>query len=270
MKTNYSVTVFMRLDKISKKKKDAPVVIQIYRDGQKTQKRVFRIKPEYWDEENCVVKKSHPNSMEKNYQLKQAVAECEELTFSIIKANNEFGINQIRNNIHQRTSLDFFEYANSYLEKLEKDGNISLYKKDKAIMNKFKIFFEKDCLPINKFSSGLIVKYEQYLLTEKGNCRNTVTTNMKRLSKYVRDIYKNYKLDMSQFPFNDYEMTTEKTQRCPLTAKEISRIANLKLTPINKLCDAREIFLMESYTGIRIGDILTLKWKIIINKDCLL
>lgn len=261
MKSNYSVSVFMRRDKFSKKKNDAPIVVQVYRDGERTQKTVFRIKPEYWDEEKQQVRKSHPNSTEKNLQIKKAITDCEELAFNTVRTNAEFGVNQIRNSIHEKSSSDFFEFVDFQLEKLQKDGNISLYYKDKAIMNKFEIYLGKRKLPINKFTSGLIEKYEKYLFTEKGNCHNTIITNMKRLAKYLRDAYKKHKLNMSLFPFNDYEMIPDKTQRCKLTTSELSRIMDLKYEGDDKKYDARQIFLFESLTGIRIGDILRLKWR---------
>ncbi|MDR2953821.1 MAG: site-specific integrase [Prevotella sp.] len=251
----------MRYEKISKKKQDAPVVVQIYRDGEKTQKTIFRIKPEYWDEEKQQVRKSHPNSTEKNLQIKKAIIDCEELAFNTVRVNAESGVNQIRNNIHQKASSDFFEFVDFQLEELENKGSISLYFKDKAIMKKFEIFLGKRKLPINKFNSGLINRYEKYLLTEIGNCRNTVTSNMKRLSKYLRLIYKKYRLDITQFPFQDYKMITEKTERCYLSLKELSQIIELEYTPNNERYDAREIFLFESLTGTRIGDILKLKWR---------
>lgn len=263
MKSNYSVSVFMRRDKISKRKQDAPIVVQVYRDGERTQKTVFRIKPEYWDEEKQQVRKSHPTSTEKNFQIKKAITDCEELAFNTVRTNAEFGVNQIRNNIHEKATFDFFEFVDYKLEKLQKDGSISLYYKDKAIMNKLAVYLGKRELPINKFTSGLILKYEKYLSSEKGNCHNTIITNMKRLATYLRSTYKKHKLNMNLFPFVDYEMIPDKTKRCKLTSAELSRIIALKskYTPNNKLYDARQIFLFESLTGIRIGDILKLKWR---------
>lgn len=263
MKTNYSVSVFMRYDKISKKKQDAPVVVQIYRDGERTQKTVFRIKPEYWDEEKQQVRKSHSNSTEKNFQIKKAITDCEELAFNTVRTNAEFGINQIRNNIHEKTSSDFFEFVDFQLEQLQEDGNLSLYYKDRAIMKKLEVYLGKRKLPINKFTSGLIIKYEKYLSTDKGNCHNTIITNMKRLAKYLKLAYRKHKLNMSLFPFLEYEMKADETKRCKLTSAELSRIIDLKskYTPGNKLYDARQIFIFESLTGIRIGDILKLKWR---------
>ena len=52
-----------------------------------------------------------------------------------------------------------------------------------------------------------------------------------------------------------------KTERTYLEIDEIRKIQGLKLRLQSPLYDARELFLFECYTGIRISDILTLKWK---------
>lgn len=128
-------------------------------------------------------------------------------------------------------------------------------------MKKFEVFLKVRKLPVNKFTSGLVLKYEKYLSTEKGNCHNTIITNMKRLAKYLRATYKKHKLNMSLFPFQDYKMIPDKTKRCKLTSYELSRIMDLRYSIEDKRYDARQIFLIESLTGIRIGDILRLKWR---------
>ena len=53
----------------------------------------------------------------------------------------------------------------------------------------------------------------------------------------------------------------EQTERTFLEIDEIRKIQNLRLRLQSPLYDAREVFLFECYTGIRISDILTLKWK---------
>ena len=50
-------------------------------------------------------------------------------------------------------------------------------------------------------------------------------------------------------------------ERVFLDETEVAAIENLKIRPTNYLYDIRNIFLFEIYTGLRISDILTLKWK---------
>lgn len=158
-------------------------------------------------------------------------------------------------------SLDFFEYADSYVRKLYKNGNISLYKRYKTAIEKFKRYVKTKTLPISNFSPELLKSYETYLATELKNQNNTITSNLKVLSKLIRDIYREYKLDDANNPFYAHKYKSDETERAYLTEEEINKIMDLKFTPINPLYDAQQIFLFECYTGLRISDILTLKWR---------
>ena len=94
-----------------------------------------------------------------------------------------------------------------------------------------------------------------------GNNRNTTTVNLKTLAKLVGDIYRNYNIDEGGNPFRKVKFKREQTERTFLEIDEIRKIQNLRLRLQSPLYDAREVFLFECYTGIRISDILTLKWK---------
>ena len=141
------------------------------------------------------------------------------------------------------------------------DGNIGLYKKYKTIITKFNVFLKKEKFSINAFTYEVVKNYEKYLLQKLHNKTNTVTSNMKILSKFVRNMYKENKLDFSLNPFNDYKMKFQATTRTYLTLKDLKKIESYQFIPTNPLYDARDIFVFECYTGIRIADILTLKWE---------
>jgi len=258
---SHSVNAVIRLNKLSKTRNEVPVCIRIIKDRQTSYKTIFKINPEFWDSKNSKVKKSCPNANEMNASIAQKLAEMEKEVLLIGMTTNEYGVNSIRNKIHNNSSLDFFEYATNYNEKLQAKGKISLYKRYKTITNKFKVYVNKDFLPVSHINLKLINDYEAYLIKTFNNSPNTVTSNMKILSKFVNDIFKEYKLDKDSNPFTNYKFPSEETKREFLDEDELKRIINLKLTPINKLFDAKQIFIFECYTGLRIADILTLRWK---------
>lgn len=258
---SYSVNAVIRLNKLSKTRNEVPVCIRIIKDRQTSYKTIFKINPEFWDSKNSKVKKSCPTANEMNASIAQKIAEVEKDVLLIGMTTNEYGVNSIRNKIQNNSSLDFFEYATKYNEKLQAKGKISLYKRYKTITNKFKAYVNKDVLPVNNINLKLINDYEAYLIKTFNNSPNTVTSNMKILSKFVNDIFKEYKLDKDNNPFINYKYPSEETKCEFLEEDELKRIINLKLTPINKLFDAKQIFIFECYTGLRIADILTLRWK---------
>lgn len=258
--------IVMRLEKLSKSTNEAPICIRITKDRKSMYKTLFHIDPKYWDAKEQRVKKQHPNSELLNAKITKSKAECEQESYLLSLANDSVGLSTIRNKINNRTSQDLFEYAGKYLEQLEKDGKYATYKKNKSVVKKLRDYLQKDVLPIKSITPEFIKQYENYLLNTLRNNRNTVTVNMKALAKLVRDIFREYNLDETNNPFKNIKFKREQTDKVFLEIDEIKKIQELKLTPINPLCDTKDMFLFECFTGIRIADILTLKWKNVSDK----
>lgn len=258
---NYSIKVVLRLDKITGTTKEAPVCVRVIKDRQITYKTIFKIKPEYWDLANCKIKKSYPNAKEMNALISMKKSEIENKVLLISMSNDEYGVDSIRNKIKNKSTLDFFQYADNYIQGLSEKGNISLYRRYKTILAKFKFFVKTETLAVNSINLNLIKEYEIFLAVNYKNKTNTITSNIKILSKFVSDIYKEYNLSRETNPFRDYKFKYKETQRAYLTDDEIKKIVNLKLTPINPLYDTQQVFIFECNTGLRISDILTLKWE---------
>lgn len=264
MSGKYTVRVTARENKKSKKTGEIPIVIRITKDRESTERTLFRIKPEYWDEENRRVKKSHPNSIEKNKQISDALAKHDNIAYKAVEVRDEFGVGAIRDKIKKKVSHNYIEYVEHQIADLYKKGNISMYKRDKCVIDDFKRFIKKNSLPLNQFSTQVVKDFETYLIVDKENQRNTVTGKMKRLRKYAKDLFIENNLDFRDFPFRNYKMKTESTEREFLTEREFKRLVYYKTTlriPKNPYREALDLFLMECYTGMRISDLLTLKWK---------
>lgn len=259
--------VVIRLNKLSKSTNEAPVCLRITKDRKVTYKTLLHIAPEFWDEKEQCVKKKHPNAIELNAAIMQKRAELEKETYQLTLADNSVSIETIRNKINDRTSFDLFEYADKYIKQLRKEGKYATYKKYKSVINKLRLYIDKKTLPINSISVDLIKRYEDYLMNSLGNNRNTITVNMKTLGKLVGDIYRNNDMNEASNPFRKMKFRQEPADRTYLEIDEIHRIQNLKLRLQHPLYDAREIFLFECFSGIRISDILTLKWKNISDKN---
>ena len=251
----------IRLDKLSKSTKEAPVCLRITKDRKVMYQTLLHLNPIYWDAKEQCVRKQHPNAGELNAIIAQKKADLEKETCLLILADNSVSIATIRNRINNRASFDLFEYANKYIEQLYKEGKHATYKKYKSVVKKLRFYVGKETLPIKSISLDFIIRYENYLVNCVGNNRNTTTVNLKTLAKLVGDIYRNYNIDEGGNPFRKVKFKREQTERTFLEIDEIRKIQNLRLRLQSPLYDAREVFLFECYTGIRISDILTLKWK---------
>ena len=253
--------VVIRLDKLSKSTNEAPVCLRITKDRKVAYKTLLHVSPDYWDEKGQCVKKHHPNVTALNAVISQRKAELEKETCMLALNDDTVSIETIRNKINDRFSFDLFEYADRYIENLRKNQKHATYKKYKSVIKKLRLYVGKGNLPIKSISLDFIEAYENYLMNNVGNNRNTTTVNLKVLAKLVGDIYRNYDLDETGNPFRKIKFKREQTERTYLGIDEIRKIQDLKLKLQSPLYDARELFLFECYTGFRISDILTLKWK---------
>ena len=259
--------VVIRHDKLSKSTNEAPVCLRITKDRKVTYKTLLHVSPDYWDEKEQCVKKQHPNAVALNAVILQKRAELEKETCWLTLTDSSVSIATIRNKINDRTSFDLFEYADKYIEQLYKEGKHATYKKYKSVIKKLRCYTNEKTLPIKSISLEFIKRYEDYLTNDLGNNRNTTTVNLKTLAKLVGDIYRNYDMDETGNPFRKMKFKREQTERTYLGIDEIRKIQNLKIKLQSPLYDARDMFLFECFSGIRISDILTLKWRNVTNKE---
>lgn len=259
--------VVMREEKLSVSTNEAPICLRITKDRKTTYKTLVHAEPKYWDKKGQCVKKQHPNAELLNTIITQKRAEIEKETCLLTVANDSVNISTIRNKINNRTSFDLFEYADKYLEQLYKEGRFATYKKRKSIIKKLRLYCGTETLPVRSVTEDFIKKYECHLQSNLGNCRNTITSNMKALAKLYKDIVEYYDLGSISNPFRRIKLKWEPSERVFLEIDEVKRILNFKTKLSSPLYDAREIFLFECFTGIRISDILTLKWKNVTEKN---
>ena len=249
----------LRLEKLSKKTNEAPVCLRITKDRKTTYKTLIHVAPEFWNaKRQCVVR--HPNADVLNAVISQRRGKIEKDTWMLTLSHEEVSIKTIRNKLNDHLTLDFFDYADRYCRSLmaEKYGT---YQRLRSVLNKLHGFVRNAPLPIRDITEDFIRRYEHYLTTVVGNSRNTIVMSMKYIAKILGDIYQTYDLDESSNPFRKIKFHFEPSSRQYLLAEEVAAIRDLDLKQGTPLYNAREIFIFECYSGLRISDILTLSWE---------
>jgi len=256
-----SKKLVMRMDHISAKTHEAPICLRITLNRQTTYKTIYRLKPEYWNQNRQLVTRKHPNYAELNTFIEKEVADIEKW---LLMLNSSTGINDIgsmRRKIHSVNSCDFLEHAKGTLDTLLSNGQYCSYKNYHAAISKLIKYLNRSHLPINKITSDFIENYALYLKNTLHNKKNTITENMKILEKLLLETYNSQGLKAADNPFIKTSFTREQAERCYLEESELDQLISLKLTPGTIPFDVRNIFLTECYTGLRISDILRLKWS---------
>ncbi len=259
----YSITPILRKDRVNEKTGEFPLVIRTTIDRKHDYCTIDKIKLEDWNAEKLEVRKSHANYAVLNTRITTEKARRQRIANEVVLYyEGEDKIEEFRRRINKKThSGDFFEFVQELNEDLYVQRPYATYKRYVSVVNKFKAFYKKDKLPVGSFKIELIRKYDSHLIKSLGNVQSTITSNMKVLSFYLRQFYIKHEIDLVKFPFIHYEMKGTDFKPTFLEIHEIQNIKNVVLVPSNPLREVRRVFLFECYTGIRIGDILRLKWE---------
>ena len=251
--------IILRQDKTNQKGV-LPVCMRITHERRSMYVTLIRVKPENWDASRGIVKKSDLQHERLNNELRRRIAEVNKVVVLCEAMEPERGIDAVRDRLHKRTTADMFDYAQNYLSRKE-NTSVRTYNKCHSHITKFKKFIGKDQFSVSHLTYELLLRYENYLREDLGNSINTVTTNMKTLKELTAEMYEEFRLDTRNNPFRKYKMKSAPTERPCLSEREYFRVRNLKLIMQGKLYDARQLFVFESETGIRISDILKLRWQ---------
>lgn len=251
--------IILRQDKTNQKGV-LPVCMRITSERRSMYQTLIRVKSENWDARNEMVKKSDLQHERLNAELCRKIGEINKVIALCEAMEPERGIDAVRDRLKKRTTADMFVYAQDYLLRKEK-SSVRTYNKCYSHISKFKRFIGKENFSISNLTFELLLKYENYLRENLGNSVNTITTNMKTLKQLTSDMYEEFRLDIRNNPFRKYKMKSTPTERPYLSEREYARVRNLKLLMQGKLYDARQIFVFEAETGIRISDILKLRWR---------
>lgn len=259
----YSITPTLRKDRINKRTEEFSLVIRVTIDRRHAYFTIDKIKKEDWNSEKLEVRKSHPNYAILNTRITNDKATYQKIV-NEIEVHYEGGdkIEEFRKRINRKSqSTDFFEFVQKLNDDLYTQRSYSTYKRYISVINKFKEFYKKERLSIGEFKLELIRKFESHLISKLKNNQSTVTSNMKVLSFYLNQFYIELEIDLVKSPFTHYKMKPEEFNPTFLEMSEIRSIMSTSYTPLNPLNEVKKIFLFECFCGMRVGDILELKWK---------
>ncbi|MCC4214771.1 site-specific integrase [Leeuwenhoekiella parthenopeia] len=252
---------------LRKKKNKAgrfPIAIRITKDRKSSYLNTGQyIDEKFWDEKNRNVRKSHPNSKMLNNFISTKVAEAND---KVLKSemNPEYQtVSDIKTKIIATKGLDFFAVAEMHLQNLKNRNKHHQYDTELGRIKKFKEFLDKDILPFNKLNATVLKKFETFLLHKKKLAPRTVVNYLILIRTIFNLAISESIVDRGLYPFGKGKMTIKipEAQKIGFSADEIQKLENAKdLTEAQQ--KAVHIWLVSFYfAGIRVGDVLKLKWS---------
>lgn len=259
-----TVKVIIRKDKINSEGL-APLYLRTIRNRKAYYIRVegISIHPDDWDSEAQYIKKSKrvPNYVRLNNRIEAQKAKAQNYILDVVDGIKRYNPEKFKSTVTGYNRESFMEYANKYTESLQKKGDYRMHKRMKTIMKKLHDYAGRD-LKFTDINIDFLKAYETYLREELSNATNTVLGNYKMIRKLFNDAIREDLIPQELYPFRKYRFRFEQPQIDYLTEKELQAMESLELPENTNIWHTRNMYVFACYAGgIRIGDLLVLKWE---------
>ncbi len=252
---------------LRKKKNKAglcPISIRITKDRKSSFVSTGQyINEKHWDTRNRAVKKSHPNSTSINNYILNKVAEVNRKTLEAELKPEYQTVSEIRNKVIVKKELDFFAVANMHLQNLKGRNKHHQYDTEIGRLKKFKAFLKQEELSFSKLTPALLQRFEGYLLENNQRSPRTAVNYLILIRTIYNLAISESIVDRGRYPFGKGKKTIRipESQKIGLTREEIHKLESAKnLTEAQQ--NAVHVWLISFYfAGIRVGDVLKLKWS---------
>ncbi|HAQ20668.1 MAG TPA: hypothetical protein DCR40_15775 [Prolixibacteraceae bacterium] len=209
-----------------------------------------------------------PNAFKINSEIRGLITKLEGIENSLNVNKEEISSEIIKNRAdnkdkNENAKKDFLQYIQEVADKKFQMKQIRTSERYNVMLRKLKAFLGNKPLPLSKVTTGFLNDFQLYLQKEKLH-QNYVHVNMKTLRTIIQKeaIREDKILTPDKNPFVFYTMLKVlPTKKERLDIKEIELIENLQYPDTDIHFHIRNIFLFSLYNaGIRIGDLLQLKW----------
>lgn len=245
--------------------KDGKALIQIRAYDRKRYKFLsteIRIESKQWDKEKMKVNANHAQYIKLNRILESKISRLEDYEISLASQGKECSLNMIEQfHLNGKVTITFNEFVDYEL----KNSTLS-----SGTIRQQKVFYNK----LNEFSPNTVFsqidydfccRFEKFLVDKKLH-QNSIAKEFKNFKKFVNlAVAKDY-MEVGKNPFLKYKVKSVPSKKIHLTSEELNRIEELEFTDW-ELENARDIYLFGAYTGLRYGDISSLKKSDIIKLE---
>ena len=267
-----SVSFYIQRKRLNSKKQ-APIIIRLKLHGKTRDiSSGLRTDPDKWDSKFGAVNGSTKEAKQINQLLTASKNKLLQL-FANSNYTTEFHIDDLVSEFqgkNQKTDHFLLRLAAEHNQQIKKRIGIdyapSTYEKYCAMevrLNQYvKDFLGKKDIALRHLDRKFITNFFLYLKDTHHNQHNSATKttkNLKRVLSYA--IEQGY---IEQHPFTGFKSGYKETSRTVLTMEELQRLEQ-KTFSMFRLELAKDLFLLQCYTGLSYVDLANLKWKNIVK-----
>jgi len=230
---------------------------------------MYSLEPAYFNKNaknGKYVRSSHSNHKKINDYLNSRVNKAKSIVAELEKDEKLITAQIVKSKMVEESSHDFFAFAESYIAELKDNNNIGSFKKYTAVLNSIKEFHGPSNLLFEEIDNHFLNKYQAQLKKEeKGQV--TIHGYLSKLRTFFNKAILSGVIEPNANPFAKYKLQLGRPNKDRLTLKEIKLIENIQIQEGSLLEHVRNAFLFSFYNaGIRISDILLLKWENIVDE----
>lgn len=209
------------------------------------------------------IRPSHPDHKKINDYLANKISIAKDVVSNLEREGKAITPEIIKSKILRPKTIELFVFGEKIKDELLKRGNAGTYKKYRTILNSLKEFVEKDELYFDEIDKDFLFRYETFL-KEAEIEQNTIHAYLGRIRSLFNKAIQRGNLEPGSTPFMNYRISQGIVTKERLTEDEIVKIERLNLEENSLVWHVKNAFLFSFYNaGIRISDILQLKWDLI-------
>jgi len=263
-----SIKILLRKDKPNKEAK-LPLIIKIIKDRKISIISLgVYLSPNEWDSIRQRVKKSHPNHQALNLFLVKKLTEANNKFLELETQKTNISAKAIQRSLKSKNTSKFFGQAEMYLNNLKQSGKYNRYSADKPRINRLREFLNEDEISFQDITVPLLKRFQAYLKGTRKITDRTVVNHLVVIRTIFNLAIKDNIVDAKYYPFGKGKIQIKfpDSNKISLTIEEVKKLEEVVLPKESPLNLARNLWLLSFYfAGMRVSDVLRLRWKDIDN-----
>ena len=258
--TDYSISTCIRNDKPLKRNNKYPVYLRVRVYNRETKVPTnIEVDKNGWD-----VKRREPKEKSLKIVLSKKILGLESYLNNCIASDTELSIELVKDFFATKKHVtpkqdSFYDYYLAYVERRKKDLNKETIRVYMTTYNVLKAFKPK--LRLSDINLSLIEGFDEYMRVTNGNADGGRYPKHKNLKTVLLDMQKHDIPVKNPYPL--FKMPQPNVKEVYLDKEELDAFREMyvQLPEGTTLYKSLEMYLFSCYCGLRISDVVTLKWS---------
>jgi integrase/recombinase XerD len=217
-----------------------------------------------WDEKSQQVRKSHPQYHSLKVLIATKKSEAERTLIDLEIRQPVFSLEQLKKKVGRATATkSFFEFAEDYVEEIVQRKKINVARSEKSRIAGLRKFFKGREIEFYDLDVATLGKLKTYL-TAEGKSAKTINNYLIMIRTIFNKAIREGLVEREYYPFggrDKIQLRQVDGKKIGLDEFELDKIRQLKLEEDSGMWHARNVFLLSfNFAGVRIGDLLRLRW----------